>query len=138
MRGLCAGAALAVVALGFVIFELRTPARAPTIAATAAPALPSPQPPASVTPPASDARPQIRAAIAAITPTLESPRDLDRYVEGLEQRARREHRLAAVDVEPGFEAIRRMRSQVGAERSMQLQAEYVQRLNRLAADVEPR
>jgi hypothetical protein len=41
-----------------------------------------------------------------------------------------------MDVEPAFEAIRRMRSQIGAERAMQLQAQYIEKLNRLSAEVQ--
>jgi hypothetical protein len=140
VRALILIASSVLVALaGLLIYELRAGAR-PHDVAVATPPVPQAEPatPAALPPPLPDARPQIRRAIEAIAPTLETPRDLDRYVESVEQRARREHRLAAVDVEPAFEAIRRMRSQIGAERAMQLQAQYIEKLNRLSAEIELR
>jgi hypothetical protein len=129
---------LAIVA--FLTYELRAGQAQPPVIAMAAPREPTTELPvhAALPPPPGDARPQVAKAVNAIAPALETPRDFDRYVESMEQRARREHRLAAADVQPGFEAIRRMRSKIGAERTMQLQAEYIQKLNRLSDELEPR
>jgi hypothetical protein len=139
MRALIVVAASALLAVGaFLIYELRAErARPPVVAVAVSQVRPTEvPPPAALPPPPPDARPQIRRAVDAIAPTLETPRDFDRYVESLEQRARRERKLTAVEVEPGFEAIRRMRSQIGPERTMQLQAEYIAKLNRLSSELE--
>jgi hypothetical protein len=137
VRALIVIAASALLGLtAFMFHELRAE-RAQPVAAAAAPPAPSVETPAPLAPPPArpDARPRIRRAVDAIAPTLETPHDLDRYVDAMEQRARRERQLTAVEIEPGFEAIRRMRGQIGAERAMQLQAEYIQKLNRLSNDL---
>jgi hypothetical protein len=134
-------AATAFVAAGaLALHELRagTPAQTATVVAASPPAAQA-EPPASLPPPPPrtvDARPQIQRAIQA-APALKTMHDLEGYLSDLEARARRNHQLTALEVEPGLAAIRQMSSELDPQRAFELETEYVQRMNRLAAELAP-
>jgi hypothetical protein len=86
-------------------------------------------PVASAPPPG--VRPQIRQAIEAAAPSLRSAQDLQLYLDDAEARARRNHAITALEIEPALAAIR-MQNDLDPPRRAELEGEFLQRMSRLA------
>ena len=86
-------------------------------------------------PPTVDVRPQIRRATEAVAPTLHSARDVERYLGDLEQQARRNHRVTALEVEPGLIAIREHAGELDPQRQLELEGEFIRKMNRLSSEL---
>ncbi len=135
MRAVTWLAAGGLVAAGaFAIYELRaTSAPLPKVVASA----PAPEPeaaPVKAPPPTVDVRPQIRRAAEAAAPALRSARDVERYLGELEQQARRNHRVTALEVEPGLIAIREHAGD-DPQRQLELEGDFMRKMNRLSAEL---
>jgi hypothetical protein len=53
----------------------------------------------------------------------------------VEQRLRRSGQLCATEIQPAFEAIRRVSAEVGPRRALEMRAEFAMRPNRLAGEL---
>jgi hypothetical protein len=140
MRSLPIVAAAGLIAASaFALHELRVGRQAPTVVVAPQPALQEPEPatPLPPLPRTVDARPQIHRVIEEAAPSLKSPRDVEQYLGDLEARARRNHQLTALEVEPGLAAIRRLGGSLEPQRAFEMEAEFVKRMNRLAAELAP-
>ena len=136
MRALAIIAALGLtLASALALSELRTRPAPAVPVARAQPALVEP-PPVEAPPPPKlpDARPQIHRAIEQAAPTLKSAHDVEQYLADLEARARRNHQLTSLEVEPGLAAIRKLAGD-DPQLAFQLQAEYMQKMTRLSAEL---
>jgi hypothetical protein len=71
-----------------------------------------------------------RRAIEA--PSLATPRDVERYLRELEDRARRNRQITALEVDPGLAAIRGVDDPV--ER-LEMEIEFLRRMHRLVAEL---
>jgi hypothetical protein len=120
------------------LHELRAASATPVVIAPAPRAQPpsSPEtPPAVPVQPVADARPQIRRAVEAAAPTLRTPHDVERYLGELEDRARHNRRLTALEVEPGLAAIRSLGAEGDPQRVREMEGEFLRKMNRLAAEL---
>jgi hypothetical protein len=100
-------------------------------AAAAAPAI-------AAAPGQPDVRAQIRQAVETDVTPLKSESDLDRYLASLEARARRNHKVTALEVEPGIRAIRNLADQIGPDRMQEKRAAFTQKMARLSAEFDGR
>jgi hypothetical protein len=79
-----------------------------------------------------DGRALIDQAVAEAAPRLATQADVEAYLGELEARARRNHRVTPLDVEPGRAAIRRL--ELEPAQLMAMESAFVRKMNRLADD----
>ena len=83
-----------------------------------------------------DMRARIRQAVQSDLPALKTEADVDRYLAELMARAKRNHRVTALEVQPGLEAIRQLRSQLGDERSQTKLMAFSDSMEKLSAEFD--
>jgi hypothetical protein len=97
----------------------------------------SPKPAARQT---SDVRAELARLIEReVLPLVDAPDGvlrLDRYLEALEARARVRGAVTALDVEPGFAAIRALEPRLGADHALAKTDSFSQRMTRLSAELK--
>jgi hypothetical protein len=127
-----AGAGL-LAASSFALLQLRAPAATAAPVATAPRAAdPAPAPPAA--PPSTvNVREQIKRAVEVAAPTLRTQPDVQRYLAGLEARARANRQITALEVEPAIAAIHSL--DLDPQRAAEMVGEFSQRMNRLAGEL---
>jgi hypothetical protein len=86
-------------------------------------------------PPRIDMRAQIRQAVAEARPRLQAPASLDGYLNELEQQARRNHHVSALEVEPGLAAIQ---ATVAPEQQAERTQRFATKMQELAAELDGR
>jgi hypothetical protein len=136
MRAFPLVAAIGLVAAGaFALGELRAASPSPVAApARAATTLADEPPPSATAAPPPDARSQIRRAIEVAQPSLRTQADVERYLGELEARARRNHQITALEVEPGLAAIRGL--EVEPQRMVELEIAFTGKMKRLVEELK--
>jgi hypothetical protein len=71
-------------------------------------------------------------------PTITTERQLDAYLVELEGQARANHRVSALEIEPAIEAIRRLGSTLGPQRTFERIRAYSQKMRQLSEQLDGR
>lgn len=84
--------------------------------------------------PARDARASIALKASAEAATVADARDLDRFLMTLEERARRQGTVSALEIEPGVQAIRRF-DENGASRFSPRVLKFLEHMRNVSAEL---
>jgi hypothetical protein len=95
-------------------------------------------PPATPPAPEKEMLTEIDQVEEARLPTITTERQLDAYLVELEAQARANHKVSALEVQPAIEAIRRLGSTLGPERTFERIRAYSQKMSQLSAELDAR
>lgn len=68
---------------------------------------------------------------------IQTAADLQRYLDQLEQRARRKGKVSALEIEPAVRVLSRMSPQLGPDEVIRLQNEFGARMSALSSELDP-
>ena len=136
---------MAVGAGSMALHELRAPraaqapiaARATTFSPDAPVAAVAPTAPATRLP-RTEVRSQVRSVIERDRPRVQTVASLDGYLSDLERAARANHRVTALEVQPGVAAIAALAEELDPQRTIERQMEFARQMQVLSAELDGR